>query len=566
MEPKTYSYIRFSSKKQEEGDSERRQLQATRQYIQEKRLPPLDTTITMIDRGMSAYHGIHRRKGALGVFLQAVRDGTIVRGSVLLIENFDRLTREKPLDAIQQVDQIVRAGIRVITLTTRQEFTLETLNENPGLLYSMVGDILRANAESERKSRMLRAVWENKRKNGDKVPLTRMVPAWVKVQRDGTMSPRPEVCRAIELIYRKRAAGKGKTIIEQEMNDDHDVWKPPATKRNKTGGWRTSYIDKLLHTREVIGEYQPHRLKYEGATRKRVPAGPPLKNYYPPAISQELFYQVQQVNQRQSRNAGYTGGRPDLANNLFRGLVYCVCGSKMHFINKGKPPKGGTYLVCDRARRLHTCTEKPVRYDEFETLFLTYFTDLNVDNILPTGDEYAAEINQYNQTLCIVQARLRELTEAETNTVDSIAMTKNPDVRRRLEIKLSELLDEKENVEKQSKQLTQQISELKSQRDEFCRSKEKITEIFELLKSGKPRDRIELRFKLRNEIQNTVSKIKLASARERRSGQLTVRAFKVWYTHEGQDKEKTWIKPTGVNETFSLADKVLGDVWRRKRE
>jgi hypothetical protein len=38
--------------------------------------------------------------------------------------------------------------------------------------------------------------------------------------------------------------------------------------------------------------------------------------------------------------------------NIFSGIAKCAyCGSSMKFENKGKPPKGATFLVCDGAIR-----------------------------------------------------------------------------------------------------------------------------------------------------------------------------------------------------------------------
>ncbi len=67
MQPrKAYSYIRFSSKEQQNGGSEKRQLDATERYAARKTLE-LDTSLK--DLGQSAYRGKHRKQGALGRFL-----------------------------------------------------------------------------------------------------------------------------------------------------------------------------------------------------------------------------------------------------------------------------------------------------------------------------------------------------------------------------------------------------------------------------------------------------------------------------------------------------------------
>jgi Resolvase, N terminal domain len=87
--PRAYSYIRFSTPQQAKGDSHRRQADKAARYAAEHGLV-LDAELNLTDLGVSAYRGKNAKTGALGVFLRAVEDGTVPRGSFLLIENIDR--------------------------------------------------------------------------------------------------------------------------------------------------------------------------------------------------------------------------------------------------------------------------------------------------------------------------------------------------------------------------------------------------------------------------------------------------------------------------------------------
>ena len=115
MQPKAYSYIRFSSPEQAAGDSYRRQLDASTEYAKQKGLV-LDDRLKLTDRGLSAFKGMHRAKGTLGEFLRLVEAGKIPDGSVLIVENLDRLSREQVLDALNQFTSIIQAGIKLVTL------------------------------------------------------------------------------------------------------------------------------------------------------------------------------------------------------------------------------------------------------------------------------------------------------------------------------------------------------------------------------------------------------------------------------------------------------------------
>ena len=61
--PKAYSYIRFSSAKQQSGDSVERQTKLSANYAAKHGLE-LDTQLNMSDLGISAYDGANLKKGA----------------------------------------------------------------------------------------------------------------------------------------------------------------------------------------------------------------------------------------------------------------------------------------------------------------------------------------------------------------------------------------------------------------------------------------------------------------------------------------------------------------------
>src|SRR5215467_1963131 len=90
---RAYSYIRFSTPEQAKGDSLRRQTELSERYAREHGLT-LDDKLTFRDLGKSAFRGKNAQEGELGDFIKAVEDGRIKRGSYLLVENLDRLSRQ----------------------------------------------------------------------------------------------------------------------------------------------------------------------------------------------------------------------------------------------------------------------------------------------------------------------------------------------------------------------------------------------------------------------------------------------------------------------------------------
>src|ERR1700719_681554 len=87
--PIAYSYARFSTPQQERGDSERRQIEAARQYAEQHRFI-LDESV-VVDRGVSAFAGKNVSEGALGEFIKRVEREKIARGSALFVDHQKRL-------------------------------------------------------------------------------------------------------------------------------------------------------------------------------------------------------------------------------------------------------------------------------------------------------------------------------------------------------------------------------------------------------------------------------------------------------------------------------------------
>lgn len=147
LAPKAYSYIRFSTPAQAKGDSHDRQTDKAARYAAENGIE-LDTELTLTDFGVSGYRGKNVRKGALRVFLDAVEEGRVAKGSYLLVENLDRLTRDEIGEAMPLFMQIVNAGVVVVTLTNREAYSRERLRKEPYAIYGVISELIRANQES----------------------------------------------------------------------------------------------------------------------------------------------------------------------------------------------------------------------------------------------------------------------------------------------------------------------------------------------------------------------------------------------------------------------------------
>src|SRR5665213_1063960 len=134
---KAYSYIRFSTPQQAAGASLQRQTDKAAKYAIDHGLT-LDTELNMTDLGVSAFRGKNARTGALGGFFEAVNKGYVPKGSYLLIENIDRLSRDDILEAQTLFQQLILSGINLVTLTTGETYSRERLKHEPEALFYVV--------------------------------------------------------------------------------------------------------------------------------------------------------------------------------------------------------------------------------------------------------------------------------------------------------------------------------------------------------------------------------------------------------------------------------------------
>jgi len=500
--PKAYSYIRFSTPEQEKGDSLRRQMELSEKYAEAHGLA-LDDSLHLRDLGLSAYSGEHRDRGALGGFLKLVEAGKIEKGSILLVESLDRLSREEITEALNQFLGIIGAGIKIVTLADNHEYTKETINANVGELIISLTIMARAHEESATKSLRLGKAWENKRvqaANGTR-KLTATCPAWLELNSDKTkfevIEERAEVIRT---IFSMRLAGKGLTAIIRELNLTA-AWKPDSNdpRKRPAQGWRESYVRRILSNRAVIGEYQPHKL----TDGKRQPVGNPIPDYFPAVMDKDVFYRVQDQLKQNIRR----GGRLGQVANLFPYIAKCgYCGGPMAYLDKGPGPKGGKYLVCDRARRrAKDCCKASVRYPEFENLVLTYCKGLRPQDILNDNNDTERILlqNEFEGKT----GELNSIRKEIENIADTIARTSDQRVRDIFEKRMSEKLDERDKLTQILSHLKQQIDTLSRSFEETQLTLDSLNELFRVFTKAKDQKLIDTRLKVKSELRKLIRKI-----------------------------------------------------------
>lgn len=410
---KAYSYIRFSTPEQARGDSLRRQTAKADAWCRERGIA-LDDTIH--DLGVSAYHGANRVTGALRAFLDHVEKGEIARGSYLIVESLDRISREAVMDAASRLFDLIRAGIIVVTLSDGQEYSEERIRTDfTPLVFSLIV-MARAHEESRIKSERVGEAWKQKKAKArtEGKPLTPRCPEWLEIQHDRFVE-RPERVAVIRRIFRETIDGFGRREIVRRLNEE-------AILPFRGGkGWQTSSIAKIIEGRAVLGEYQPHTGTHRN--RDRTPEGDPIPNFYPGVIDEDTFWQARAAVQgRRSAAAGRKGTH---GSHIFQGLAHCAsCGGPMHILNKGKPPKGGIYLACSSNIRSAGCdNERRWRVDKLEPALIRSLDMLDfkvLNDIDPAAPQMAAKADAIRVQIEDYQRRQRTLV-ALVEAEDEIA-------------------------------------------------------------------------------------------------------------------------------------------------
>jgi DNA invertase Pin-like site-specific DNA recombinase len=420
MPTKAYSYLRFSTPEQSRGDSFRRQASLAADYARQHGLT-LDTDLTFNDLGVSAYRGKNAEAGRLADFLVAVEDGIVARGSYLLVESLDRISRQAARKALRVLESIVEHGITVVTLNDGKAYTVDGLDNDPMSLLLALLTFIRANEESATKSRRLSAVWSTKRDKASEKPITSVCPAWLRLDpATQRFEIDPDRAAIVQRVYAETLAGKGKHAIVEALNKDHV---PVFGHRGRTGQhWHRSYVAKLLASPSVMGTNVPHRIEYVSGRKRRVPLAP-VSNYFPAVVDEDAYLRVQALNDTRQplrgRNASGT------VSNILGGLARCpICDGSMTLVNKGGRWR---YLICVRAKVGAGCRYHAVRYPEVETAIVSGVGKIVYD--CPSGDP---EEERLSRLIRVADDHLEILADELVNLVDTAAHRSGPALAERI--------------------------------------------------------------------------------------------------------------------------------------
>lgn len=312
------SYTRFSSRKQAKGLSYVRQIEAAREWCA-KHGYTLEEEDQFKDLGVSGYSGANE-DGDLGRLRDMLKSGEIPRGTILIVEALDRITRQALPKAITLLMNLAMGGLRIVTLSDGKMWDEAAMHDLGSFMMSVV-TLYRGHQESEYKSMRLRKTFRKHRDNGSQQAFG-AAPGWL--YRDDKTKPwqvDEEKAAVVRKVFELSAAGFGSKAIAGKANEEG--WVVPTRLNMTDGRWHAQMPGQILRNRAVLGEHQ-HRIRTHEAHAQAWQgflAGEPIKDYYPRIVSDELWNRA-----RASIRSRLAAKRRDTHYyNVFSGMMFCGC-------------------------------------------------------------------------------------------------------------------------------------------------------------------------------------------------------------------------------------------------
>ncbi|MDX8517193.1 recombinase family protein [Mesorhizobium dulcispinae] len=371
VETVAISYLRWSSAIQGEGDSLRRQTSKTNEWLAAH--PNVRLAHELVDAGVSAFKGKNVKDGALGAFLAAIQEGRIPKGTYLLVESLDRISRLTPAEALAIFLQIINSGVNIVTLMDGQEYRAGQLDIST--LIISITKMAMAHEEVVKRSERIRESWVGRtkkaREKGKHVPGN--PPSWLYEDANGNLQEDDAKVVIVQRIFDLCISGVGLNAIAQTLNE---AGVPPLSLhkrksiKNRSNFWTVTSVACILRYKAVFGEYHPKH-------------GEPWIAF-PVIVPKEDFYRAEAARTKRHNTARGRNGKH--YHNLFKGIAKCsVCGESMTIKNgrNRRSPNRPLQLKC--VGGINKCSAKPWNYDVFETAFMSFVNEIDLNTIIHGG-------------------------------------------------------------------------------------------------------------------------------------------------------------------------------------
>lgn len=502
MIKKAYSYIRFSSKRQERGDSLRRQLKNTVKWCEKNDYELQD--LSFQDLGVSGFDGKNTTDGNLGLFKAMVENGTIPKNPTLIVESLDRLSRESVYKSFSRLSELIDAGISIVTIIDEQTYHS---GMDLGSMVISLSIMHRAHDESVHKSKRSKDAWDNKKEMAKQgFPVSDIAPIWITLENGKFILN--EKAQDIQEIYR--------LYIDEHLGYD-------AIMKRLSRRYSKAFVQRHLANRQVLGEIQflkywkPRALKenetyteaeeqeIEANKKKKVNDGAPFY-YFPAVISEETFYRARAIAGEKVHLAGRRGAY----TNLFTGITRCpLCGAPCVTAYKtGRKGKKFKYLICQNVRgalkeRTVICQYRAFPVNDLENSFLSVFRELTLDDVISDDTAKQNKRKTIEHKIQAIKGEIAEERQKFDNSDIALKTTTNKMVIGRLATNMESAANKISELEIQ---IQQYESKYKTLLLEDATTDKSLLELQSLMeKMGDP----SIRAQVKNAIRSIVKEINL---------------------------------------------------------
>jgi hypothetical protein len=309
-----FSYVRMSSLKQRHGNSLKRQKDMVSKWLLAHPDYVQSGDENYHDIGKSGFKGRKSGSGgehidnAFGRLLAAIEDGTIPKGSAVLIEQIDRAGRMEPMEMLPLLSRIVNAGVDLVTLDDGITYDRQSANNNH--LFLLVAKVQQSWQYSDALSRRLKAAYEAKREKAKAGGVaTRRMPLWIsktgsEKTNDLVIKLRDDIAPFVTQVFEDYAAGLGERRILARLKGQHPDFEKisPSTFR------------RWLRNPVAVGHWNK------------------IEDVWPAVVSKELWFRVQKrINDSSKPKVAWS-------KHLLAGIVKCArCGKNYCVGGKGAP-------------------------------------------------------------------------------------------------------------------------------------------------------------------------------------------------------------------------------------
>lgn len=453
MKPKLYSYVRFSSAKQREGNSLERQMDTARKIAVRYELE-LDTT-TFHDLGISAFKGKNAHEGKLAEFINQIGKKVPV-GSWLVVENLDRISRDDAWNALDIFKSILSKGIVVVTGMDEKVFKYAEVKNNPTDLIISLLMFTRAHDESLTKKNRVEAQarslirYNLTRETGTLAKAIESVGGnvwWVNTK-SGDVIPHEMYFPVAQKIIELKKEGETLLTIQRYLNE-HYVAPKKRIYKDRTGKdlapktelWGKhlirTFLNPTVHGQKV---FTLDKRDESGAVLYDTESEEPLKerfiipDYYPALMTEVEYLTLSKLDKHRAitrSSSNHPNGNPEPEIALLSGIGILFCGNCGSYMFKhGSTVNKYRYVCGSKIVKGKPCGKKGFTAYQLEHTIL----QLIADHVWNDSQEdksawYESELKKVSDTT----KKLLKLASL-TDEIEELAIQINENKQKRLSL------------------------------------------------------------------------------------------------------------------------------------